>query len=90
MDKQEFYLKRCSYMIGMTEAWILDKTIFVSPAVFQLLTDKEDPEMVSLVANQLTFKPVSYWEMDDLMKEDESTSSRPTSPEVMIHFVRMS
>lgn len=89
MDKQEFFLRLCPYMKGIKEAWIIDRRIFVSPAIFQLLTDQDDPETISLVANQLTFKAVSHRELAELTNSRDFVSSMTKTTEVVIHFVRM-
>jgi hypothetical protein len=78
MDKDEFFLRRCSYMVGMNEAWVIEKYIYVSPAIFQLLTDNEDLDTMRLVATQLIVKPASYAELADLARTREGiTASSP-------------
>jgi hypothetical protein len=47
-------------MVGIGEAWRINKIVLVSPAVFQLLTDIEDFETLFTVARQIKLKPVTW------------------------------
>lgn len=62
-DRDEFLLCLCPYMVGMNEAWVVNKVIYVSPALFQLLTDEDDLETILKIANQLSLKSATQ---DDL------------------------
>lgn len=62
-DRDEFLLCLCPYMVGMKEAWVINKVIYVSPALFQLLTDEDDLETILKIASQLSLKAVTH---DDL------------------------
>ena len=75
-DNSEFYLRRCPYMIGFNEAWVIDKDIYVSPAVFQLLTDDKDMDTMMVVARQLTLKSASYSDLEALAEKTGQAGSR--------------
>lgn len=53
-------------MIGLNEAWIIDKEIYVSPAIFQLLTDPDDSQTRKYVTSQLVVRTATKDELSKL------------------------
>ena len=58
-------------MVGLNEAWIIDKEIYVSPAIFQLLTDPDDSQTRKYVTSQLVVRTATKDELSKL-KEKKS------------------
>lgn len=54
-------------MVGFNEGWVIDNHVFVSPAVFQLLTDEDDCQTRMCVARQLVLKQASYKDLKALL-----------------------
>jgi hypothetical protein len=69
MNWNDYTLMAHPEMVGLNEAWIVGKKIFVSPAIFQLLTDPDDPQTRKYVTSQLVVRPVSQEELDDLKQK---------------------
>lgn len=80
-DRDEFLLCLCPYMVGMKEAWVIKKVIYVSPALFQLLTDEDDLDTILNIANQLSLKSATP---DDL--QALANSKREVAPIGYIHL----
>jgi hypothetical protein len=76
MDINEYFLMSCPSMVGFSEGWVIDNHVFVSPAVFQLLTDEDDWQTRMCVARQLVLKQASYKDLKALL--DETIPSRQT------------
>jgi hypothetical protein len=53
-------------MVGLNEAWIVDKKIYVSPAIFQLLTDPDDSQTRKYVISQLVVRTPTKEELTKL------------------------
>jgi hypothetical protein len=68
-EAQPLVLRFSPCLVGVKEAWLIGKTLHVSPAVFQLLTDEEDRKTAQIVINQITIESHSF---DDLSKRDEN------------------
>lgn len=62
-----FFVRPCPYMVGMAEAWYINKIVLVSPAVFQLLTDKEDMETLLTVIKNLKLKEIKFQKLKNLV-----------------------
>ncbi|HTE34075.1 MAG TPA: hypothetical protein VK666_27030 [Chryseolinea sp.] len=82
----EFVLRGCTFMTGLNEGWIRNKTIYVSHAVFQLLTDQDDLETRAIVANQLTFKVVPDYELIRLITRSDYSHADDKIEEAIIQF----
>jgi hypothetical protein len=80
-DRNEFLLCLCPYMVGMKEAWVINKVIYVSPALFQLLTDEEDLETIIKIANQLSLKAATHDDLQALARR-----KREMAPVDYIHL----
>lgn len=55
-------------MIGFNEGWVIDNHVFVSPAIFQLLTDEDDWQTRMCVARQLVLKQATYKDLKVLLE----------------------
>jgi hypothetical protein len=93
MDKVEnliglrnFFLRSCPYMVGMGEAWYIKKIVLVSPAVFQLLTDKEDMETLFTVAHQIKLKTVTLEKLKELVLKRWNTVPPHSVKNITVHF----
>jgi len=53
-------------MVGLNEAWIIGKKVYVSPAIFQLLTDPDDSQTRKYVISQLVIRPATDEELNEL------------------------
>ncbi len=53
-------------MVGINEAWIIDRKVFVSPAIFQLLNDRGDPQTRMYITSQLVVKTATQQELNEL------------------------
>lgn len=73
-DRDEFLLCLCPYMIDMKEAWVINKVIYVSPALFQLLTDDDDLETILKIANQLSLKAATPDDLQALARSKRETA----------------
>jgi len=80
-DRDEFLLCLCPYMVGMKEAWVINKVIYVSPALFQLLTDEDDLETILKIANQLALKSATQDDLQALAR-----SKREAAPVGYVHL----
>jgi len=80
-DRDEFLLCLCPYMIGMTEAWVVNKVIYVSPALFQLLTDDDDLETILRIASQLSLKAATPDDLQTLARK-----KREKAPVGFVHI----
>lgn len=69
MNLDDYTLTSSPYMVGFNEAWIVDKKIFVSPAIFQLLTDQGDPQTRKYVTSQLVVRTATQEELDKLQQK---------------------
>ena len=58
-------------MVGLNEAWIIGAKIYVSPAIFQLLTDEDDSQTRKYVTSQLVVRTATHEELNKL-KEKKS------------------
>ena len=63
-------------MVGFNEGWVIDNHVFVSPAIFQLLTDEDDWQTRMCVARQLVLKHATYKDLKALL--DATTPARRT------------
>ncbi len=86
IDQDECFLRRCPYMVGMKEAWVINRIIYVSPAIFQLLTDEDDPEMMNAVAQQLQLRSASYAELEALAKDNQQKTPAWATRDIIVHF----
>jgi hypothetical protein len=68
MDINEYFLMSCPNMIGFNEGWVIDNHVFVSPAIFQLLTDEDDWQTRMCVARQLVLKQATYKDLKVLLE----------------------
>jgi hypothetical protein len=68
MDINEYFLMSCPNMIGFNEGWVIDNHVFVSPAIFQLLTDEDDWQTRMCVARQLVLKQATYKDLKILLE----------------------
>lgn len=68
MDINEYFLMSCPNMVGFNEGWVIDNHVFVSPAVFQLLTDEDDWQTRMSVARQLVLKHATYKDLKALLE----------------------
>ena len=59
---------RCPNMVGFNEGWVIDNHVFVSPAIFQLLTDDDDWQTRMCVARQLVLKHATYKDLKTLLE----------------------
>jgi hypothetical protein len=66
MNLNDYVLTSSPQMVGLNEAWIVDKKIYVSPAIFQLLTDQDDPQTRKYVTSQLVIRIATNEELDAL------------------------
>ena len=89
IEQDECFLRRCPYMVGMKEAWVINRIIYVSPAIFQLLTDYDDTQMINTVAGQLQLRSATYSELESLAKNHNDVESVYNTTDVIMHF-RMS
>jgi hypothetical protein len=80
-ERDEFLLCLCPYMVGMKEAWVINKIIYVSPALFQLLTDEDDLETILKIANQLSLRSATPDDLQALARK-----KRETAPVGFIHL----
>ena len=71
MNLNDYILTSSPQMVGLNEAWIIDKEIYVSPAIFQLLTDPDDSETRKNVTSQLVVRTATKEELTKL-KEKKS------------------
>ena len=55
-------------MVGFSEGWVIDNHVFVSPAIFQLLTDEDDWQTRMSVARQLVLKHATYKDLKALLE----------------------
>jgi hypothetical protein len=85
MDEEEFFLRSSHFMIGVSEAWQCGNTVYVSPALFQLLTDEEDMSTIYLIANQFILRKVS---ISQLMSRIQARSDRVALEEGREKIVR--
>jgi len=53
-------------MVGLNEAWIINKKIYVSPAIYQLLTDQDDSQTRKYVTSQLVVRTATLEELNEL------------------------
>lgn len=87
IEQDEIFLRLCPYMVGMKEAWVINRIIYVSPAIFQLLTDYDDMEMINTVASQLRLRSATYSELEFLAKNrKEMKSGYSNMMDVIMHF----
>lgn len=56
-------------MAGLNEAWIIDKKIYVSPAIYQLLTDPDDSQTRMYVISQLVVRTPTKEELTKLKEK---------------------
>jgi hypothetical protein len=89
IEQDECFLRLCPYMVGMKEAWFINRIIYVSPAIFQLLTDYDDIKMIDTVASQLKLRSATYAELELLAKNRKDISSVYNTSDAIMHF-RMS
>ena len=68
MDINEYFLMSCPNMVGFNEGWVIDNHVFVSPAVFQLLTDEDDWQTRMSVARQPVLKHATYKDLKALLE----------------------
>ena len=66
INLNEYTLMSSPNMVGLNEAWIIGKTIYVSPAVFQILTDQDDPYTSEYVASKLYVRTATINELINL------------------------
>ena len=71
MNLNDYILTSSPQMVGLNEAWIIDKEIYVSPAIFQLLTDPDDSQTRKYVTSQLVVRTATK---DELTKLKEKKS----------------
>ena len=64
-------------MVGFNEGWVIDNHVFVSPAIFQLLTDEDDWQTRMSVARQLVLRTATYKDLKALL--DATTPPRRTT-----------
>ncbi|HEX6891759.1 MAG TPA: hypothetical protein VF141_13725 [Chryseolinea sp.] len=83
MDINEYFLMSCPNMIGFNEGWVIDNHVFVSPAIFQLLTDEDDWQTRMCVARQLVLKQATYKDLKILL-EATTPPRRSARPEVHV------
>jgi hypothetical protein len=72
MDEQGFFLRCSHFMQGIAEAWQCGNTVYVSPALFQLLTDEDDMNTIYAIAGQFILRKVSLRELMELVKRKAS------------------
>lgn len=89
IDQDECFLRSCPYMVGMKEAWVINRIIYVSPAIFQLLTDEDDLEMTNTVRNQLQLRSASYSELEALAKDNQQVTPAYLTRDTIVHFPPM-
>jgi len=56
-------------MVGLNEAWIINEKIFVSPAIFQLLTDQGDPQTRKYITSHLIVRTATQEELNELKEK---------------------
>lgn len=66
MNLSDYILTSSPPMVGINEAWIIDRKVFVSPAIFQLLTDRGDPQTRMYITSQLVVKTATQQELNEL------------------------
>lgn len=86
IEQDECFLRRCPYMVGMKEAWVINRIIYVSPAIFQLLTDYDDIQMINMVASQLLLRSATYSELELLAKNHKDMKAVYNTTDVIMHF----
>ncbi len=86
LEYDECFLRLCPYMAGMQEAWLINKIVYVSPALFQLLTDEDDFDTANEVARNLLLKSATYTELEILAKKHEGVGSYYNGRDVIMHF----
>ena len=69
MEINEYFLMSCPNMVGFNEGWVIDNHVFVSPAIFQLLTDEDDNPTRICVARQLVLKQATYRDLKALLAQ---------------------
>ena len=69
MNLNDYILTSSPQMVGLNEAWIIDKKIYVSPAIFQLLTDQDDAETRKYVTSQLVVKTATQEDLNELKQK---------------------
>ena len=72
MNLNDYTLTSCPQLIGLNEAWIVGRKIYVSPAIFQLLTDEDDSQTREYVTSQLVVKPATQEELDELTQKNNA------------------
>jgi len=86
IEQDECFLRLCPYMVGMKEAWLINRIIYVSPAIFQLLTDYDDVGMIDSVAEQLQLRSATYAELESLAKTRLDVTTDYNTMDVIMHF----
>jgi hypothetical protein len=81
-----FFLRSCPYMVDIGEAWYINKIVLVSPAVFQLLTDEDDMETLSTVAQQIELKTVTLETLKELVLKQWNKVPSNNIKNVTVHF----
>jgi len=66
MNFNDYALTSSPQMVGLNEAWIISGKIYVSPAIFQLLTDEDDPQTRKYVTSQLVVRKATHEELNKL------------------------
>ena len=56
-------------MVGLNEAWIIDKKIYVSPAIFALITDPDDSQTRKYVTSHLAIRTATNEELKELKEK---------------------
>ncbi|HMG89013.1 MAG TPA: hypothetical protein VK589_03100 [Chryseolinea sp.] len=66
MNLTDYILTSSPQMVGLNEAWIINKKIYVSPAIYQLLTDQDDSQTRKYVTSQLVVRTATLEELNEL------------------------
>ena len=69
MNLDDYILTSSPYMVGLNEAWIIDKKIYVSPAISQLLTDQGDPQTRKYITSHLVVRTATQEELNELKEK---------------------
>ncbi|HEX5169094.1 MAG TPA: hypothetical protein VFW11_07955 [Cyclobacteriaceae bacterium] len=85
-DVSEFFLRSSYFMKGIREAWYFGNTVFVSPALFQLLTDVDDMDTIYVIVNQFILRKVSLRELMNLITHKTGRCSSEDNPDDIVRF----
>lgn len=69
MNLSDYVLTSSPHMVGLNEAWIIGRKVYVSPAIYTLLTDQDDSETRKYVISHIVVRTATDEELNKLKEK---------------------